>query len=140
MSEGLANALHGMLRELNGVRLRLENSLRLGQNDSTARLLDPITTTYMDMFEAYVSPATEVIFKELEEHAQDLFDEVRAFDTYDFVILLLLLLIIFTIVFRLFLNRFEFSLWKTKRMLAILPTKYMAEQMDAIRALIPQIS
>ena len=95
---------------------------------------------FIDLHDGSLTKGTDFEFKELDEHSHILFEEIVMFDTYDFALLLVLLTVIILAAFRFFLNRFEFSLWKTKRMLGILPTKYMAEQISDIKALIKQIA
>ncbi len=137
---GLESACYEMLMRINMAHYQLENYLNMSMTVGTKMISDESLINYMDMYEGSMEKGTEHEFSELQNHAYLLFDTITSFDTLDFSILLVLLFVVLLIVFRLFLNQFEFSLWKTKRMLGILPTKYMAEQIVEIKNLIKLIA
>ena len=140
LSQGMEIALNIMMRRVSIAYYNLELTIAAGQNGTGTYLADQEILSLLDLHEADLTSGTLLEFGEVEDHASKLFDAIANFDRYDFAILMILLMLVILVAFRLFLNRFEFSLWKTKRTLGILPTKYMAEHITKIKSLIKRLS
>jgi len=140
LAQGLEAATYEVLLELESMYFQLENYLELGRDMAEVILSDVDMLSYMDLHTVYLTLGSKHEFEEIDDHAAALFESIRVFDTYDLAILLVLLVFVILFVFRFFLNQFEFSLWKTKRMLGILPSRYMAIQLNEIKSLIKRIS
>ena len=119
---------------------QFQNELSLNYSKSLYFVSNPDLLSLLDFREYFLSGGTVGLFSVLIQCGYNMFDEIKMFDTYDFAVFTILLILMFTIALRCFLNNFEFSIWKTKRMLGILPTKYMAGQLQEIKSLIKQIS
>lgn len=138
--QGMECSLSGMMRGLQKIHWQVENYISLGINASFELTNNSVEINYLDIHEASITFGTGALLDTLVTGAYNLFDTIQLFDTLDFSLLLSLLIVIIVFVFRIFLNSFEFSLWKTKRMLGILPTKYMVGQIEEMKELIRQIS
>ena len=141
MNKGMQNVIQFLTMKLNSIYYEFESCVRIQNKTRIAELLNGESfAILLDIASSYLNAGVYALFMKASDAGFGLFGEIDNFDTYDFVILTLLLILIFMVALRFFLNNFEFSIWKTKRMLGILPTKYMADQLDEIKTLIKEIS
>ncbi len=141
LTSGLETCLNVMLLEINSIYYQFLSALDTNNASHSLTLLNSGTfVDLLDVHAVFLNQGSDALAAKMTDGGYSLFSSANSFDTYDIVAFCLLLTFMFMIVLRFFLNSFKLSIWKTKRMLGILPTKYIAGQLLDVKTLIRQIS
>eukprot|EP00826_Nyctotherus_ovalis_P049779 TRINITY_DN6038_c0_g3_i2.p1 TRINITY_DN6038_c0_g3~~TRINITY_DN6038_c0_g3_i2.p1 ORF type:complete len:164 (+),score=38.02 TRINITY_DN6038_c0_g3_i2:332-823(+) len=133
-SEGLESVLYKILVQQYYLYRNL--SINLEESEIRVAKYDKRQMNYFDLHEREITHMFNKQYEAADSQVRSLFREVKTFDVYDLVIQLVLTIIAILIVFKVLLNSSELSLWKAKRMVGILPTKYMMEHLQEIEQFI----
>eukprot|EP01022_Parablepharisma_sp_SALTPOND_P008015 TRINITY_DN135076_c2_g1_i1.p1 TRINITY_DN135076_c2_g1~~TRINITY_DN135076_c2_g1_i1.p1 ORF type:complete len:1694 (-),score=130.78 TRINITY_DN135076_c2_g1_i1:1451-6472(-) len=141
LTHGFQNCLNQITLEMYTIYNQFLNAHILKDTTYISALLKNIRfTNILDINSVFLSVSARLLVKRIRSEGLMLFSESSTFDTYDFIIFGILLTVMLLAVLSWFLGNFKHSIWRTKRMLGIMPTKYIAGQLDDVKVLIRQIS
>eukprot|EP00826_Nyctotherus_ovalis_P036384 TRINITY_DN3219_c0_g1_i4.p1 TRINITY_DN3219_c0_g1~~TRINITY_DN3219_c0_g1_i4.p1 ORF type:complete len:102 (-),score=17.73 TRINITY_DN3219_c0_g1_i4:154-459(-) len=67
-------------------------------------------------------------------------NKAGTFDMIDYIVFVVLMVGIFLVALSFFLMRFKNSIWKAKQMLGIMPTKFIAKDLDKVKLVMQEIT
>jgi len=111
-------------------------------NDKYLRSLVNLTS-FISISEAnsiFISSIMYAYLTDIYSIGNDIIHKTQTYDTIDLVVFILLIIITILLVFNLFLSRFKNSILKVKRMLLILPTKLIAQDLNNVRQILNSVS
>ena len=106
--------------------------------DSMLDLSDCIDT--LDLTVGYLARISTAFYDVITDYGLDYISQARYFDIIDLILFIILTIGIFLISLRIFLNDFKISIWKAKRMLGLMPTKFIIRNIDKVKAAMKEVS
>jgi len=141
LSKGLENGINQGLLETETLYHKYLNARKLQNTEYLNGLLrQERVEDLFDMNSVYLASGAEHFQEKIDDEGHRLFSEVNRFDLIDLLVFCILMTFMFLVALSWFLKNFKHSMWRTKRMLGIMPTKYIASQLEEVKSLIKQIS
>ena len=94
----------------------------------------------VDMSSALLTYISKAFTEILTDYCYEFADIVNNYDTWDLVIFIILMFLVFIVALGLFLMSFKSSILRAKRMLGIMPTQFVIRELDRVKVVIQQIS
>ena len=139
MYYGFESAVTQIMLELDLIYARFFNAFEENRDVS-----DSIKTEkyieIVDMSSVFFTNIMKGFTEYTINYSLDFIDSVKSYDTLDLVIFILVIFVVFMIILRLFVIQFKDSIMRVKRMLGIMPTKFIARDLNNVKIAMAQIS
>eukprot|EP00826_Nyctotherus_ovalis_P040485 TRINITY_DN39_c0_g2_i1.p1 TRINITY_DN39_c0_g2~~TRINITY_DN39_c0_g2_i1.p1 ORF type:complete len:722 (+),score=200.35 TRINITY_DN39_c0_g2_i1:220-2166(+) len=138
---GYQNVVNQVLLEIQTLYFKFLNYLETGNTDQLKNILRKRTfIEVIDLNSVFLFELSGSFFEYIIDFGNTFFSEVAKFDIWDFAIFIVLVFLVFFIALRIFLSSFKDTMLEAKRMLGIIPTKFIARDIEKIKSIISQVS